>query len=73
MGFVIDKEHRNGGIGKRVLEVTINQVYSDFGKRPIALGCHKENIRAADFYMRNGFVSTNYFEGNDIYYLRYPD
>ncbi len=71
MGFVIDKRFRGKGLGKRILEETINKVYSDFGYRPIALGCHKDNVKAANFYKRNGFKETKYFEGNDIYYLRY--
>ncbi len=72
MGFVIDKRFRGLGLGKRVLEGTIDRVYGDFGIRPIALGCHRENVRAAAFYQRNGFVKTEYAEGNDVYYLRYP-
>ncbi len=72
MGFVIDKRFRGRGIGKEILETTIDKVYADFGQRPIALGCHKDNVNAAAFYKRNGFIETNYREGNDIYYLRYP-
>ncbi len=71
MGFVVDKRFRGMGLGKRILDETIKRVYSDFGYRPIALGCHKDNDRAAAFYKRNGFIETKYFEGNDIYYLRY--
>ena len=41
--------------------------------RPIALGCHKDNKLAADFYVRHGFRKTMYMEGNDFYYLRYPE
>ena len=39
--------------------------------RPIALGCHRDNTRAA-FYLRLGFRPTSAMEGEDIYYLRYP-
>ena len=46
------------------------RVYEDFGKRPIALGCHKDNFRAARFYERHGFKKTGVFEGNDEYFLR---
>lgn len=69
MGFVIDKKHRSKGIGGKALEMT----NKDFGVRPIALGCHKENEMAADFYRKHGFKRTRYMEGNDIYYLRYPE
>lgn len=40
--------------------------------RPIALGCHRDNARAAAFYQRHGFRPTSSMEGDDIYYLRYP-
>ncbi len=70
MGFVIDKSYRAKGFGGEILEMAINKVYQDFGKRSIALGCHKENIRAAMFYEKHGFKRTGVFEGNDEYFLR---
>lgn len=73
MGFVIDKEYRGCGIGGEVLEKAIQLVYRDFGRRPIALGCHKDNIRAERFYLRHGFRKTGAMEGNDCYYLRFAD
>lgn len=73
MGFVIDKKYRGRGIGGEILEKTIQFVYDDFGKRPIALGCHKDNIQAERFYLRHGFKKTSFMEGNDYYYLRFAD
>ena len=73
MGFVVDKDHRGRGIGGEILEKTIQLVYRDFGKRPIALGCHKDNIHAERFYLRHMFKKTNVMEGNDYYYLRCVD
>ena len=73
MGFVIDKQYRGLGIGEYVLEKVIESCYQEFGIRPIALGCHKDNIRAAKFYMECGFKKLNVMEGNDYYYLRYPN
>ena len=70
MGFVVDKKYRSRGIGGEILEKTIQLVYHDFGKRPIALGCHKDNIQAERFYLRHGFKKTHVMEGNDYYYLR---
>lgn len=52
------------------MEKTIQFVYRDFGKRSIALGCHKDNTRAEHFYLRHGFKKTDVMEGNDYYYLR---
>jgi len=70
MGFVIDKAYRSNGLGSVVLEKAIDEVYRDFGRRSIALGCHKENTRAAQFYLKHGFKRTGVFEGNDEYFLR---
>lgn len=73
MGFVVDKKYRSRGFGSQILEDTIRKVYNDFGIRPIALGCHKDNAAAARFYIRHGFKQTAYRESDDIYYIRYPD
>ena len=72
MGFVISREFRGKGVGGEALEKTIAKVYEDFGVRPLVLGCHKDNPRAAAFYERHGFQKTDYREGNDCYYLRFP-
>ncbi|MCI8696572.1 MAG: GNAT family N-acetyltransferase [Lachnospiraceae bacterium] len=73
MGFVIDRRYRNGGIGSYVLEKVIRECYQEFGIRPIALGCHRDNRQAAAFYERHGFVRTQAMEGDDYYYLRYQE
>lgn len=73
MGFIIDKNYRGKGIGGFILERAIEKCYKDFGIRPIALGCHKDNIKAEKFYIAHGFSKTEYMEGNDYYFLRYPD
>lgn len=72
MGFVIDNRYRSSGIGGYVLEKVIDNCYREFGVRPIALGCHRDNHRAADFYTKHGFKKTDVMEGSDCYYLRYP-
>ena len=72
MGFVISREFRGKGVGGEALEKTIAKVYEDFGVRPLVLGCHKDNPRAAAFYERHGFHRTDYMEGNDCYSLRFP-
>ena len=73
MGFFIDKRYRGSGIGGYVLEKVIRLIYDEFGVRPIALGVHRENIGAERFYLNHGFRKTAAMEGNDYYYLRYPD
>lgn len=72
MGFIIDASLRSRGVGGEALEKAIGRVYRDFGIRPIVMGCHKDNLRAAAFYEKHGFTPTEYMEGDDIYYLRYP-
>ena len=73
MGFIIDKDYRGKGIGSFVLERAIEKCCENFGIRPIALCCHKDNIKAEKFYLSHGFRKTGYMEGNDYYFLRYPD
>ena len=55
-----------------MLERVIDTIYGEYGERPIALGVHKDNHRAAGFYERHGFLAVNAMEGNDRYYIRYP-
>ena len=73
MGFAVDRAWRGRGIGGEILETAIAKVYEDFGRRPIALGVHRDNKRAVSFYERHGFRRTGVFEGNDEYYLRLID
>lgn len=72
MGFIIDNRYRGLGIGSWVLESVIDRCYQEFGVRPIALGCHKDNHKAARFYLKHGFRKTDVMESNDYYFLRYP-
>lgn len=72
MGFVIDNRYRNQGIGSKVLNLVIDAIYKEYGVRPIALGVHKDNHGAARFYMSHGFTPVDAIEGNDRYYIRYP-
>ena len=73
MGFVVDKAYREKGIGGEILEKAITKVYEEFGKRSIALGVHKDNMRVGKFYERHGFRRTGVYEGNDEYFLRLID
>ena len=73
MGFVVDRDCRNKGIGGEILEKAIARVYDEFGKRSIALGVHKDNTRVGTFYEHHGFRRTGVFEGHDEYYLRITD
>lgn len=68
--FEIDLDFRGKGLGSIILEKAIEQVYRDFGRCSIALGCHINNVGEARFYQRHGFRNTGVFEGTDEYYLR---
>ena len=70
MGFVVDREYRNRGLGGVIMEKAIEQVYQEFGRRSLTLGVHKDNAQAGRFYERHGFRKTGVFEGTDEYYLR---
>ena len=73
MGFVIDNRYRSRGIGSYVLELVIKTIYKEYGARPIALGVHRDNLSAGRFYEKHGFQKTDAMEGNDYYYLKYPE
>ena len=73
MGFVVDRDCRNKGIGGEILEKAVVRVYDEFGKRSLALGVHKDNTRVGTFYEHHGFRRTGVFEGSDEYYLRIID
>lgn len=70
MGFVIDQRLRGRGVGTCVLNEAVRQVYAEFGPRPIALGCHRDNRDGARFWLRQGFRPTAAMEGADLYYIR---
>ena len=73
MGFVLDRLFRGMGIGGQVLEMVIERIYAEFGVRPILLGVQEDNLRAARFYKRHGFVPTAARDEDDVFYLRCPD
>ena len=68
--FVLDKNFRDKGFGSKILETTIENVYKDFGKHPIVLGVHKDNEKAARFYLKNGFTKTSCMDGDDYCFIR---
>ena len=70
MHFVLDRRVRGQGLGGAVLEETIRAVRRDFGDRPIAVGCHRDNHAAERFYARHGFRKTPYMESEDWYWIR---
>lgn len=72
MGFVIDRAWRDRGIGGQTLEMVIDRIFSEFGPRPIVLGVQVDNVQAARFYERHGFMPTTAMDEDDRFYIRYP-
>lgn len=70
MGFIIDRAYRRRGIGSYVLEEVIQQVYREFGSRPIVIGCHVDNVSAMEMYQRHGFVNTFAMDEDDWFLIR---
>ena len=70
--FVLDKNFRGKGLGKQILEKTIETVFKDFGRHPVVLGVHKDNEKAFQFYLKNGFVKTSYMDGDDYVMIKNP-
>lgn len=70
MGFVIDRRYRGQGVGAWALEEAVRRVYGEFGPRPIALGCHRDNGGGRRFWLSRGFSKTAAMEGEDFYYIR---
>ena len=65
MGFMIGQ-----GLGAWALEEAVRRVYGEFGPRPIALGCHRDNGGGQRFWLSRGFSKTDAMEGEDFYYIR---
>ena len=55
MGFVVDKNHRNRGIGGEILENAIAQVYRSLGNDPLRWGFTKTMCVPADFMSAMAF------------------
>lgn len=70
MGFVIDRRYRGRGLGAWAMEEAVRRVYGEFGPRPIALGCHRDNRGGQRFWHSRGFSKTDAMEGEDFYYIR---
>ena len=68
--FVLDKNFRGKGLGKQILEKTTEAVYKYFGKHPVVLGVHKDNKKALQFYLKNGFIKTSYMDGDDYVMIK---
>ena len=71
--FVLDKNFRSQGYGSQIIETTIKKVFTDFGKRPIILGVHKDNKKAEKFYLNHGFVKTSYIDEDDFCFILNSD
>ena len=70
MGFVLDRDYRGKGLGSKALELALQGIYQEYGKMPILLECHKDNIRAANFYTKLGFRNTHILNNEDYFFIK---
>lgn len=70
IGFVIDKRYRNLGFGSEVLNEALSGIYSEYGKVPVVLECHKDNKKALEFYSKAGFKNTDILHNQDYYFIK---
>lgn len=71
IGFVLDKEHRSQGIGSQALRLALDELYCEYGRVPILLECHRENVKAMNFYTKMGFRNTHIPHMDDVYFVKY--
>ena len=63
--LVVDGEHRNKGYGKALLQFGIQRA-KDRGMDEIEIGVEKENVKALDFYKRNGIEEEYVLLGREL-------
>lgn len=70
MAFLIDSFHQNLGIGRRSLQLFIDEFGSKFGVKSFFAFLVKDNMKAVRFWENNGFVqyrlSKGYFTMDNI-------
>ena len=63
----VEPSFQGRGIGAALLRYAVEQHHATH------LWALEKNVRAIRFYERHGFRKTESMEGNDYYYLRYPE
>ena len=73
MGFVLDRNYRGQGLGSKALELALREIYREYGRVPVLLECHKDNVRAAGFYTILGFRNTHILNNEDYFFIKDSD
>jgi len=66
--FYIFKNYRNSGLGKSLLNICVNSSLEN-NLKIIQLICHKNNIAALEFYLKNNFYIKDISASNSNLYL----
>lgn len=56
--FMVDRRHQNKGIGRRALEIALEEIKSTNGIRKIQIGYNPQNAVARRFYSSFGFIEV---------------
>lgn len=75
MGFFIDENYQNLGIGKKALELLLEKIkeYPNGDKLPVALEVKKDNKVAMKLYQSFGFYDTGIRYEDDCAFVKLPD
>lgn len=75
MGFFVDEKYQGLGIGKRALELFINEIKEepDGNQLPITLEVKIDNTLAKKMYESFGFYDTGIRYGDDCAYVKMPE
>ena len=67
--FVVDKENRNRGEGKRIIKIFLNYICKKYSLVSVKVGVSSDNIKALDFWEYLGFkvhrTCKNFFQISD--------
>ncbi|WP_435655995.1 GNAT family N-acetyltransferase [Brucella pituitosa] len=56
--FMVDRRYQNRGIGRRAMEIALEEIKSTTGIRKILIGYNPENAVARKFYGSFGFIEV---------------
>lgn len=73
LGFLVDKNYQNQGIGKRALKLVIEKIKEKYEESlPIALECHMKNKGALSLYEFFGFNNIGITGDSNYILARLP-
>lgn len=71
INFFIEDCYQNKGYGGKIVENLLGAFIDTYKVDTVSVGVHEENIRAFNFWKKQGFIDTGNIEG-DYRYLRKP-